>query len=625
MRRNLHLGVVALVLLLASCGQPVASPITSLEERIRSVENGLLLTQTIAERMEYHNVPGVSIAVINGFEIEWAKGYGVLELGGHEPVTPDTLFQAASIAKPVTAVAALHVVEQGLLNLDEDVNGQLVSWRIPENEFTARADVTLRRLLSHTAGVNQGLYRGYAPGEQVPTMQQVLDGEPPANSPPVRVVRVPGTAEHYSNGGYLVVVQLLEDVLGKPFSEIVEEAVFAPIGMTSSTFEQSLPEELKARAATAHGWDVQAWRESPGLVAPGKWHTQDVGMGGLWTTAPDLALLAIEVMRAYAGESNTVLSQDMARLMLTPVAEDIPLQEPFDADQALGFSLLHLGQESWFIHFGGSFPGYISVLIAQPERGFGVVVMTNAWSGYELIWEILYRVFYAYGILPTAGQVLSMGYSLLLFLTVFALWPVGYVVRRIRTRELGHAETRHKQGQVATIARVVAMMTVTAIVVLTFLYRGPLGGTLVHSLDRGETPLTKALLGLFFSTPIVLVVLAVLVWKNRYWSVQERVQYTLVTLGALVGIYVLRDLWRHDAFLFLPQVPEGDYIGFVENFTFYALLWLMVGVGCIVVKFSSDNLGVKADQELYTIEHPSSRNPAVAAAPIVSALKSEQS
>lgn len=543
MRRNLHLGIVAFVLLLASCGQLVASPNPDLEERIRRVENGLLLTRTIVDRMEYHNVPGVSIAVINDFEIEWTKGYGVLEIGGTEPVTPETLFQAASIAKPVTAVGALHYVEQGLLNLDENVNDRLVSWRIPENEFTAQADVTLRRLLSHTAGVNQGLYRGYALGEDVPTMQQVLDGEPPANSPPVRIDRVPGTEEYYSNGGYLIVAQLLEDVLDKQFPEIMQEAVFGPIGMTSSTFEQSLPEELEARAATAHGWDVDAWRESPGLPAPGKWHVQDVAMGGVWTTAPDLALFATEVMRAHAGKSNMVLSQDMARLMLTPVAEGIPLQEPFDADQSLGFSLLHLGQETFMIHFGGSFPGYISVLVAHPERGFGVVIMTNAWSGYELIWEILYSIFYAYRILPTTGQALSMGYSLLLFVSVFVLWPMGYVVRRIRTRKPGSAETEYEQGKVATIARVVAMLTVTAILVLTFLYRGPLGGYLVHSLDRGETPLTKALLGLFFSTPIILVIFAVLVWKNRYWSIQGRVQYTLIVLGALVGVYILRDLW----------------------------------------------------------------------------------
>lgn len=540
MKRNQIIGIVALVLLLASCAQPVSSASPDIEERIRRVENGLLLGETIADRMEIHKVPGVSVVVINDFEIEWAKGYGVLELGGNAPVTPDTLFQAGSVAKPVTAVGALHYVEQGLLTLDQNVNDRLVSWRIPENEFTAQADVTLRRLLSHTAGVNQGLNRGYALGGEVPTLKQSLDGEPPANSLPVRVDRIPGTEEYYSNGGYLIVVQLLEDILGKPFSEVMEEAVFEPVGMTYSTFEQTLPAELEARAAKPHGWDVVAWQESPGLV--GETHIHDPGYGGLWTTASDLALFATEIMRAHGGESNAVLSQDMVNLMLAPVAEGIPLQEPFDADQALGFSLLHLGGETFMIHFGGSFPGFISVLVAQPERGFGVVIMTNAWSGDELIWEILYSVFYEYGILPTTGQILGMGYSLLLFLTVFALWPASYVVRRIRAPKSRLAETERKQ-RAATIARVVAILAVTAILVLSLLYRGPLGGYLLHSLDRGETPLTKALLGLFFSTPIILVTFAILVWKKQFWSTPGRVQYTLVVVGELVGVYILRDLW----------------------------------------------------------------------------------
>jgi hypothetical protein len=229
--------------------------------------------------------------------------------------------------------------------------------------------------------------------------------------------------------------------------------------------------------------------------------------------------------------------------MLTPVAEGIPLQEPFDADQALGFSLLHLGEDTWFIHFGGSFPGYISVVMGSPEQGFGVAIMTNSWSGYELIWEILYSIFYAYGILPTTGQVLSMGFSLVLSLSVLILWPGAYVVRRIRARRSGTAEIRHENGKAGAIARAVAILTVAAIVVVALLYRGPLGGYLVHSLDRGETPLTKALFGVFFATPIILVSFVVLAWKHHYWSIRGRVEYTLVVLGALVGFYILRDLW----------------------------------------------------------------------------------
>jgi CubicO group peptidase (beta-lactamase class C family) len=540
MRKKVYFGISVFVLMLIGSVRMAASQSPSIEERIRSVETGLLLTETITDRMEAHNVPGFSIAVVNDFKLEWAKGYGVMQLGGNRRVTRDSLFQAGSVSKPVTAVGALHCVERELIDLDENVNDKLESWQVPENEFTAQSKVTLRRLLSHTAGVNQGLNRGYAPGEEIPTLLQALDGEPPANSLPVRVDRVPGTEQYYSNGGYLIIVQLLQDVLDKPFNEVMKEAVFIPAGMTSSTFEQTLSAELAARVAIPHGWDVLSWRESPGLV--GETHVHDPGYGGLWTTAPDLARFGIEIMKAYQGESELILTQGMANLMLTPVTEDIPMQEPFDVDQGLGFMLQNLGQETWFIHFGGSFPGYISVLLGQPERGFAVAILTNSWSGYELIWEILYSIFYAYGILPTTNQIFGLAYSLLLFLIAFLFWRVSFVARQRRTKLEGEGLDR-KQNSIATIATLTIMLTVAAILVLSLLYRGPLGGGLVHSLNTGETVLTKALLGLFFSTPIILVVLTYNIWKKHLWSFQERVYYTLLALGSLAGVWFLRDLW----------------------------------------------------------------------------------
>ena len=190
--------VLVLVLSLASC---VRSPETAVERRIARVERGLLRDQGdppwkrmhLLDRMAHYHVPGVSIAVINDNRIEWAKGYGVLEAGTDAPVTPDTLFQTGSIGKPVVAVAALHLVEQGLIDLDADVNRYLVSWQVPENAFTAQEKVTLRRLLSHSAGMPHHDVRGYAQGEAVPTLQQMLDGAPPANSAPIRVSYVPGT------------------------------------------------------------------------------------------------------------------------------------------------------------------------------------------------------------------------------------------------------------------------------------------------------------------------------------------------------------------------------------------------------------------------------------------------
>jgi len=388
MKKQLLLTAIVLTLLLTSCGQPFGP---SVEERIQRIETGYSNppyrdVMTLAERMEHYHVPGVSIAVINNYEIEWAKGYGVLEAGGNEPVTPDTLFQSASIGKPVTAAAALHFVEQGLLNLDENVNDKLVSWKVSENEFTAQEKVTLRRLLSHTAGVTVHGFRGYAQDEEIPTLQQVLDGEYPANNRPIRVDIVPGTEWRYSGGGFMIVQQLLEDVVGKPFPEIMQETVLGPTGMASSVYAAPLPEGLESRAATAHS--------RLGEPAPGKWH-ELVCMGaggGLWTTPSDLARFAIEIMRSRAGQSNKVLSQEMVNQMLAP---QIDMEGP--SRMGLGFPLQGEGQGLLFWHTGGNDPGFLSLLIAFPESGQGAVIMTNGTRGQELASEIVSSIAEEYG------------------------------------------------------------------------------------------------------------------------------------------------------------------------------------------------------------------------------------
>jgi CubicO group peptidase (beta-lactamase class C family) len=327
----------------------------------------------LAERMAYYNVPGVSIAVINDYQVEWTRGYGVLEAGKSEPITPDTLFQVASLGKVVVAVAALHYVEKGALDLDSDVNQSLVSWQVPENEFTAEEKVTLRRLLSHSAGVTVEGFRGYALGEEVPSLKQILDGEWPANSPPIRVDMVPGAQHRYSGGGYMIVQQILEDVTGEPFPDIMQNIILEPWGMTASTFESPLPERLGAIAASGHRVD--------GATIPGGWHTYpEMGAGAsMWATSSDMARFAIKVMQSYAGQSDGVLSHDMAVQMLTPQVDDRGLG-PLVYDDG--------GDLLYFMHPGAN-DGYKSVLVAYPQRGQGVVILTNGDNGQALWREIL--------------------------------------------------------------------------------------------------------------------------------------------------------------------------------------------------------------------------------------------
>jgi len=192
-----------------------ASPVDARVQRIQdSIVPGTLVkgepiqTRKLSDVMAELHVPGVSITVVHDGQIEWARGFGAASTGG-PLVTPETLFQAASISKPVTAMAVLHLVQSGKLDLDTDVNQYLKTWKVPENEFNAKKKVTLRELLTHTAGTTVHGFPGYAAGAPVPTLVQVLNGEKPANTPAIRVDTIPGTNWRYSGGGYVIIQQLL--------------------------------------------------------------------------------------------------------------------------------------------------------------------------------------------------------------------------------------------------------------------------------------------------------------------------------------------------------------------------------------------------------------------------------
>src|SRR5665647_1334459 len=246
------LAVTVVLLVAGGCKSRPAPKKPALEPaRIGAAENALKpalyekgkppVAMNILDRMKHYHVPGVSVAVINEGKIEWAKGYGVKETSGQDLVTPETLFQAASISKPVTALGVLSLVEKGILDLDAPVNDKLVSWKVPENEFTKKEKVTIRRLLTHSAGLTVSGFPGYAASEQIPTPVQVLNGEKPANTPPVRVDMVPGSQWRYAGGGFLAAQVLTADVSGRPFPDFMKTTVLDPLGMDHSTFEQPLP------------------------------------------------------------------------------------------------------------------------------------------------------------------------------------------------------------------------------------------------------------------------------------------------------------------------------------------------------------------------------------------------
>ncbi len=353
---------------LLSCVDETMKPESS-DDKISAVESNLIPpvyiegdpTWTLEERMEHYGVPGVSIAVIHDGEIAWTKTYGTVEKDSAVPVTENTLFQAASISKPVTAYAALGLVEQGKIDLNANINSQLKSWSLGENEFTANTAVTLKNLLNHSAGTTVHGFLGYSPGLPVPNLIQVLNGESPANSNAIVVDKTPEESFRYSGGGYNVVQQLMIDVEGKSFPEIMHEQVLSPLGMDHSTFDQPLEEAQLKLAATGY--------LPNGDMTTGKRHTYpEMAAAGLWTTAEDLAKFALNIQQTLKGESTVGLSHDMTDQMLTPFVEEFV---------GLGIFISQRGDQVYFEH-GGWNEGFSSEMVAHKEGGYGAVVMINA-------------------------------------------------------------------------------------------------------------------------------------------------------------------------------------------------------------------------------------------------------
>jgi len=325
----------------------------------------------IPSLMEAYNVPGVSIAIIKDYKVDQLLAYGKANSETLAQLTPDTLFQAASISKSVTAVAAMKMSQDGIIDLDDDINNELVSWTVEDNEHTEVEKVNFRRLLSHTAGTSVHGFSGYGQTEAIPSLQEILNGQDPANSPPIVVSNTPGSQFSYSGGGYVLAQQALIDVIQQPFADMMHETVFAPLDMTSSTFDQFLSEDSLARASAGH--------DSEGHNILGDYNLYpEMSAAGLWTTPHDLAKLLIELQLSLLNQSNIVLAGEVVEEMITPVGG--PIGNTNDLFYGLGFFIISKqGDELYFGH-GGNQSGFHSRMAAT-RSGLGYVVMTNGDNG----------------------------------------------------------------------------------------------------------------------------------------------------------------------------------------------------------------------------------------------------
>lgn len=325
----------------------------------------------IADLLEYYDVPGAGIAVINDFALDYVESHGMMSETTLQPVTGETLFQAASISKGVSATGIASLAHDGIVSLDTEINDYLDSWKLAHNSLQDTERVTLRRLLSHTAGTTVSGFRGYRYTEPVPNLIQVLNGSPPANSDPVVVDLVPGSQFRYSGGGYLVAQQAVEDVTGLSFPEFIRQRVLQPAGMTNSTYEAPIPAFLFDRTASGYYAD--------GTAVPGGHHIYpEIAAASLWTTPTDVARFLIEVQLSLRGASDRVLSAASAQELLTEVR----------GGYGLGFFLWQIHGQPYFGHYGAN-DGFRCRMVAHRTAGYGVVVLTNSDNGHEFADAVL--------------------------------------------------------------------------------------------------------------------------------------------------------------------------------------------------------------------------------------------
>ena len=394
--------IVLAVLVLSSLSLTPTLADDSVDEARHRVEQNLLpytLVQgqpayDLHDRMAHYRVPGVSVAVIQDFEVLWIAQYGETRAVDGTPVVAETRFNVGSMSKAATSACILTLVEQGLLGLDDDVDQHLTSWAIPANPYTADAPVTPRRLMNHSAGLPHRSPLTY-PADRLPTPLQLVRGEAPSRQDPLKLEQRPGVAFQYSNGGYTVLQILAADLAGLPFDDLTARNVFTPLGLTRTTFTTPLPAAALAEAAVGHRRDGRPY-EGEQVWMP---HT---AAGGLWTTAAEYAVFVRELQLSAMGQSNRLFSRDLAATMLTP-------QEA--TEYGLGVFLYDGGgNEPYFGHIGDG-PGFVGGYTSHRTAGCGAVVLTNGVGGINLCREVMRAVAVVYewpGYLPAVQQAMAM-------------------------------------------------------------------------------------------------------------------------------------------------------------------------------------------------------------------------
>ena len=380
------IGLLSLCLKLSAQENPVYDKET--EDKIKQVENNLsgwvqiedsVNTWTLQQRMKHYKIRGLSIAVVHDGKIAWARGYGVADTTTQKPVTTQTLFQAGSISKSLNAVGVLKLVQDKKLDLYTDINTYLRSWKFPYDSLSNGKKITIANLLSHTAGLSLHGFPGYDRNDTIPTLPQILDGKPPANTEPVRSQFEPGLRFQYSGGGTTISQLIVMGITNQPYDVYMWNNVLRPLDMTMSSYTQPPAKDKEKFLATGYRGD--------GKEVETKFHVYpEQAAAGLWTNPTDLSKYIIETQLSLQGKSNKVLSQGMTKLRLTPY---------IDSSAAFGVFIEKKGNEKYFGHNGAD-EGFLSLYTGSFEGGNGVAIMVNSDNG-AILNEVLNSVATVYG------------------------------------------------------------------------------------------------------------------------------------------------------------------------------------------------------------------------------------
>ena len=359
----------------------IAAPLNDNDSRIKAFENGLVDRSergqkdaqrwSIEERLKAHGVPGASVAIIEDGKIIWSKGYGTKLKGTNNPVDSKTVFSVGSVSKMINAAIILRLVAEGKIDLDKDVNHYLKSWEVPTNQYTKRNKVTLRAILSHTAGFSQHGFADFQPGEKLPSAIETLTGSYPAKHSAVRLMFTPGTEMDYSGGGTTVSQVLVEDVTGLSYLQAATKYVFEPLAMSRSTFQNPL--------SPSHGNIARAHDSNGNPTAlPRGWEAMpEIAASGLWTSADDLATFNIALL-VSTKSNNGFLPPAIAKDMMTRVK---------NSWHGLGPRLNGKGETRVYSH-GGANNSYRAWIEGQLDSGNGIVVLTNGTNGHRIHQEL---------------------------------------------------------------------------------------------------------------------------------------------------------------------------------------------------------------------------------------------